>query len=107
MITNPPLDQQFTHGALVVVGTRWTPLLKGAYLIERACVLRIFMRRSTARRRVILVWGETCGAFYSSTRFTGVVLDEDEELRLAAVAAVVEWTYQQAEASVGPNTSNR
>eukprot|EP00903_Cladosiphon_okamuranus_P010822 g10223.t1 len=34
--------------------------------------------------------------------FSGVVLSEDEEAQLAAVAAAVQWIYKDAEASVGP-----
>lgn len=40
-------------------------------------------------------------------RFTGVVLSSDEELRLAAVAAVMRWAVQDADASVGPGVNAR
>lgn len=36
-------------------------------------------------------------------RFGGVELSEDEELRLAAVAAAVRWICKDVEASVGQN----
>ncbi|CAM9760566.1 unnamed protein product [Ectocarpus fasciculatus] len=35
--------------------------------------------------------------------FTGVVLSDDEEVKLAAVAAAVRWACQDVEASVGPS----
>lgn len=38
-----------------------------------------------------------------SVRFTGVVLSDDEEMKLAAVAAAVRWVCQDVEASVGPS----
>lgn len=38
-----------------------------------------------------------------SVRFTGVVLSDDEEVKLAAVAAAVRWVCQDVESSVGPS----